>query len=518
MANIIFRFLTTRWRRSPITFPVSGAQVFVGLVGLFYAAAILTQSPIVSAAIVIGSVVFVLALRWPVIGLYLMILSVPGQDTTSVSLGSSHVTLTQLTILLTIVTWLTHSIIYRKPLVPRPTPLLMPFFLVLVGVMIASMLVATSINASLAEISRWLITIFAYLVTCSIIQTRKQFWWLVFCLMLGGVLEGFFGILQSQFNLFAAGIAVSTDTGRAVGTFVLPNPYAAYLEHSLTLIFAVWLIGWRIRKQATREWLKSVLPARGKTRRDLFRAYAIIVLLGGGLALCAFGVLNSQSIGAWMGVTGAAIAMVLVRGRKSTKIIVAVVGVVFIGYLGLQTGLISTSAAERLSTHTQTFLPFDVTGVRVNDDNYAVVERMAMWQAGGNMFLSDPWLGVGIGNFDATYNKFNMPGWIYSRGHAHNYYINIAAECGILGEIAYLALMLTAFVNAWKTYRRTRDWKLKYVAWGGLGILTSVMVHNLVENLHVLNMGIQWSAVLALYYIIPRLDKNLVKEDSLVGS
>jgi O-antigen ligase len=133
---------------------------------------------------------------------------------------------------------------------------------------------------------------------------------------------------------------------------------------------------------------------------------------------------------------------------------------------------------------------------------------MAMWQAGGNMFLHDPLLGIGIGNFTAVYPKFFAANWIYSRGHAHNYYIHAAAETGIIGLTAYLALLLTAYRLAWRTYRSSGEVALRYIAWGGFGTLTAVMVHNIVENLHVLNLGIEWSAVLALFYLIPLLEKK----------
>lgn len=151
--------------------------------------------------------------------------------------------------------------------------------------------------------------------------------------------------------------------------------------------------------------------------------------------------------------------------------------------LGLQTGALSPSIATRITSIADLLTPFDVRDVVPNPDNYAVVERMAMWQAGGNMFLSNPFFGVGIGNFDVTYNMFNAPQWIYSRGHAHNYYIHAAAETGLVGLTAYLLLVISVFVNGWKTARLTCDISLRYVAWGALGIVSAVMFHNLVENL-----------------------------------
>ena len=179
MPKIISQIITTRWRGLPQpelpALPFNPAYIFVGLVALLYAAAILNMPPLLSAALVLGSVFFVLTLRRPILGLYLMVLSVPGQDLTSATVGTNRVTLTQMAVLLTLVAWLTHSIIYKKRLVPRPTPILLPFFLVFIGVQVLSLLVATSTADGLNEISRWLITFFAYLVTTSVVRHANSF-------------------------------------------------------------------------------------------------------------------------------------------------------------------------------------------------------------------------------------------------------------------------------------------------------------------------------------------------------
>jgi O-antigen ligase len=139
---------------------------------------------------------------------------------------------------------------------------------------------------------------------------------------------------------------------------------------------------------------------------------------------------------------------------------------------------------------------------------------MAMWQAGGNMFLSNLIQGVGAGNFDATYQNFRAPLWYYSRGHAHNYYIHVAAETGLVGLIAYLALIIVAFVYAWNTVRQTKNSKLHAIAWGAFGCFMAVTSHNVVENLHVYNMTMQWAGILAIFYLVRRLDSNYERENN----
>src|ERR1041385_6177718 len=59
--------------------------------------------------------------------------------------------------------------------------------------------------------------------------------------------------------------------------------------------------------------------------------------------------------------------------------------------------------ANRIQSVTDNFGVFDVRTVTLTSDNFAVVERMAHWQAGWAIFLDHPILGVGPGNYPAVY-------------------------------------------------------------------------------------------------------------------
>jgi len=71
------------------------------------------------------------------------------------------------------------------------------------------------------------------------------------------------------------------------------------------------------------------------------------------------------------------------------------------------------------------------------------------------MFAAHPMLGVGAGNYDAAYAKYALSDWPDALGHAHNYYINVAAETGILGFVAFLALTAATLDLGWYAVRHT---------------------------------------------------------------
>jgi hypothetical protein len=85
--------------------------------------------------------------------------------------------------------------------------------------------------------------------------------------------------------------------------------------------------------------------------------------------------------------------------------------------------------------------------------DYSTAERLAHWIAGIRMFLSHPLLGVGIGNYPDAYSRYFITIFINSLGHAHNYYINIAAETGAVGLTAYLLFLMAMFVAGGSAYQ-----------------------------------------------------------------
>jgi O-antigen ligase len=486
-----------------------GLLAVSGVLGLGFL--LLTQSPFIVIGLVTGAAAFLLVSRRPEFGLYLLVLSVPGQVYTSLSLGASRITLTQLAVLLALVGWFGSRVISRQRFIPRPFPALLPFYGLYLLVMLISLTVAESTGDGLNEISRWLIAAFAYLLAVSVIRTRRQLWGLVVCLCTGPVLEGLLGWAQIRFpTTIQKNFVGCADITRACGTFEMPNSYAGYLEMGLPLLGSLILLAFIRRNAAARVWASKFGAA---ARGVFFKYFSLFLIIALAIGFCLLGAQAAASRGAQLGLAFALVAMVLVRGKKALPVIFLGGGILLLVVFGLQTGVLPISTFGRLA-QIESLTPFDVRQVTVTPENFAEVERMAMWQAGGNMFLSDPWLGVGIGNFNTRYNDFNAPFWPVSRGHAHNYYIQAAAETGIFGLAAYLLLLGGGLVMALRSTILTKDLALRYVAWGAFGIIVAVAVHNIFEDLHVLNMGIQWSSLLAVFYIINQLDRRLTGENS----
>lgn len=82
--------------------------------------------------------------------------------------------------------------------------------------------------------------------------------------------------------------------------------------------------------------------------------------------------------------------------------------------------------------------------------------RLAIWESSIEMIFDHPILGIGWGAYRLVYPEYdfyiNDPSVIIY--HAHNMYLNYAAEIGIIGAVAYFWLffgtMFSAFFASWK--------------------------------------------------------------------
>jgi O-antigen ligase len=114
-------------------------------------------------------------------------------------------------------------------------------------------------------------------------------------------------------------------------------------------------------------------------------------------------------------------------------------------------GYLPASVTERVTSATEElFILGDVRDVDITNDNYAIVERLAHWQAALNMTEHNPFFGVGFGNYEVAYEQYRLLNWQEPLGHAHNYYLNVLAETGIIGLIGYIAVFVNVVLLTWR--------------------------------------------------------------------
>ncbi|MEN9936081.1 MAG: hypothetical protein RLZZ387_2660 [Chloroflexota bacterium] len=434
----------------------------------------------------------------PVFGVYLAVLSVPVQDLVTLPGGLSC---TQAAVLLALAGWGLHLVRARTwqtwgaagtahtaPRVP-PARLLALWLALLWALLLSASLTPYSRAEGLKETARWGGAFLIWLIGASTVRRPWQIYGLAACLIAAPTAEAIVGLVQ-----FATGdgpptfrIAPDSSFVRAYGTIGQPNSFAGYMNMAWPVAAALAIASVRLR---------GVGPAA---------QLALSAALWCAAALLLAALIASFSRGAWLGAALGALGMAAVLGRRAALAAGLTLGA---GVLALAlggAGLLPESVATRIASISRSVGLFDAEGVTVTPENFAVVERMAHIQAGWRMLQERPVVGVGPGNYSIAYPEFAVGTWYISRGHAHNYYLHIAAEAGLAGLAAYLALIAAIAARAVIAVRATSATVARSVTVGCCGMIVAVAGHNLFENLHVLNMGIQLAAGWVLAEAVVRL-------------
>lgn len=365
----------------------------------------------------------------------------------------------------------------------------------------ASLLDAPSYGDGLPELIKWL-QIMAIVVVV-VDEAHEIDWrWLVAGLCALAVIQGGLGVVQYLGRGASLGFPpdllesfrIGPDRFRAFGTFEQPNPYAGFVG-------LVWPIAagaaLGLMAEVAKRWKAGGVP--GWQALTALRASdgALLALCLAAAGLGLAGLYGSVSRGGWIGAAGAAAVMAIFLPRRWGWSISAVAGVAAVAGLAWSLNLIPANIAARLASATDFIGVQDVRGVTISNDNFAVVERLAHWQAALSMIEDKPWLGVGLGNYAAAYERYRLVNWPNALGHAHNIYLNVWAETGLFGLVTYFALWGCV---AWITLRglRRSAGLERGVLLGLMGAWTHLSLHQLFDNLYVNNMHLLLAALLGL--------------------
>ncbi len=385
---------------------------------------------------------------------------------------------------------------------------------VLLCAMLLSIVGATSIKSSLKEIVKWVEVLIVFILGTMYLRTRRQIWILVVMMCLAAVSQAFLGFAQNYLDLGPSSF-VRDASLRVYGTFDQPNPFAGYINMTLPIVISLMILG--------RNWTTRILSGATVV---LLGAVEYMTLSRGGEIAIVVAILFILTVGIW------GIRKLFAVGIVGLLCIIAayLAGVIpshyiqpILNKLGLvQISFSSPSAAD-----------------------YATAERLAHWIAGINMFLSHPITGVGIGNYPDVYSAYQITIFVNSLGHAHNYYINIAAESGVIGLAAFLFFLTTIFIAAHRAYSIVNKhylqarYKRQYpqagmtrqqlqqlferfgtltndraLAIGLIAALITVCVHNLVDDLYVHGMTILFALLIVSLIRLARVQQEAFIESN----
>jgi putative inorganic carbon (hco3(-)) transporter len=407
----------------------------------------------------------------------------------------------QITFLWLVAVWLMKSIAARRRLFVF-APTLIPV-LMIVFVAFLSAWNSVALWSTMKEVVQWAEVAVILVICVSLMRSENSGQgnpsWLVNGILAAAAAQAVIGIYEFRGGSGAAHLWIlDFRYFRAFGSFGQPNPFGAFMGVALCLALGV-TYGCVTEVVAMLQRRGSGLDKSGPYNKTTLTAPLLRLAFYGGLStLLAGGLLVSWSRGAWMGFGAALVVMVFFAPKR--RIIGAALVTLAVGSFALSviTGLAPQSLINRLSDFTQDLTGTDdVRGAQINDDNYAVIERLAHWQAAVGMATDNPLIGVGFGAYEIAYPRYALMNWPMALGHAHNYYLNLLAETGVIGLGTYLIAWVMIFALTLKALRQESGFR-RGILLGLLGIWTHIAVHSFFDKLFVNNLLLHLGAMLGL--------------------
>lgn len=140
--------------------------------------------------------------------------------------------------------------------------------------------------------------------------------------------------------------------------------------------------------------------------------------------------------------------------------------------------------------------------------NSSVGSRLSMWVAAGTMYRTHPLFGVGTHRFHAQSEALQQQG-LYPRDaklyrHAHNSYLNTAAEYGSVGIVVMLIALIALFRLCWSAAPPVRALALLTLAgWMLMALTNDLFAHQTLIRTLVLSMAVAVAAGLAAAPEVP---------------
>jgi O-antigen ligase len=312
-------------------------------------------------------------------------------------------------------------ILQRKRFVLRSseTPIFIYCFILMFSVLIAGDK-SVALNRAVDSVKDLLILLI-FVQLCEKEQTWERVQWII---ILSAALVGSlssFQVLTHQYDNDFFGLAnapvhqiVGTfDSVRVTGPISDPNFYAQILLMALPLA------------------LYRGLVEQQRSRRLLAIGATIPILLT---------ILFTYSRGGFLALMAVAVVLIFQLKINPYKVIVGAVLVVVI-----VVPLLPPSYLDRLKTLTGLFPD--------NADSQTEVSlrgRTSELTIAARMFANNPLFGVGYANFSVNYADYNLELGVDTRAgarEAHDLYLEILAETGIIGFAAFLAVIITVFAG-----------------------------------------------------------------------
>lgn len=161
-----------------------------------------------------------------------------------------------------------------------------------------------------------------------------------------------------------------------------------------------------------------------------------------GSLIAAVGLALTTARGAWLGAAVGGVVLLALLGRRGLRQVVQA-AVLIVGVLAATLALVGPERPPLLQRLTT------IADLAQNES------RIAIAASAFHIARDHPVLGIGMNTFSLVYPAYRLPGDPDpTQAFAHNIFLNFAAEGGILGLLAFAAVVAAVLVAGWRWHVR----------------------------------------------------------------
>ncbi len=296
----------------------------------------------------------------------------------------------------------------------------------------------------------------------ALINSRRRLLQFCYMLVLTGVFQSLYGAMMTLTGVEYLFLVPKKDyIGNATGTFVNRNHLAGYLEMTLPIGIGLLLGSRKASAPMRRHW-------RGILTYILETVLSPIAILRGLLVVMVIGLLLTHSR---MGnaaffnalLITSAIAFFSTRQFRRPGFVVIILSIVAVDIALLGTWFDLNQVMQRIEN----------TGLD-HESRDEVVQYMLQ-------MIPDFWLaGTGAGTFAYIFPKYSQfTGGFYD--YAHNDYLQILVELGVIGCVPLVGLVILGVLNGWSLLRSKESKLLGGIGFACIMGTVSLLIHSTVD-------------------------------------
>jgi putative inorganic carbon (HCO3(-)) transporter len=336
----------------------------------------------------------------------------------------------------------------------------------------------------------------AFALTLLLVNCHRRLELLLQTLVICGMLQALYGSVMVLSGLEYGFLSKKAfNLGLATGTYVNRNHLAGYLN--LCLAAGIGLMIARLGGDAVHTWrqrLRSIARLLLGEKARL-RIYLIVMVIGLVLTRSRMG--NTAFFAGTL-IVGA-LGLLLMRGApRSTMLFLASLVVLDVLIVGTWFGV--DQVAQRIQA----------TEVTTNAENVLPTEDRDEVSRAALPYLKDFMLtGSGGGSFYVVFPRYHNDKLNGFYDFAHNDYVQIAAETGVMGLLLCGAVVLGALWQALRSMRLRRDSLMRGTAFGVTMAICWLLIHSSVDfNLQMPATSFTTAVILALAWIAASLRRE----------